>query len=83
MRQTDPTRTEFDTYLAVLLTQLCKKYTNLSVNRGSKTLTFFYSDAEGDHQFTINKDYAIECFNKAEMPKEIAFLLERADIGEG
>jgi hypothetical protein len=82
MRQTDPTRTEFDTYLAVLLTQLCKKYTNLSVNRGSKTLTFFYSDAEGDHQFTINKDYAIECFYSSEMPKEIAFLIEKGDVVE-
>lgn len=83
MRLTDPTNTEFDTYLKVLLTQLCKKYTNLSVNRSNRTITFFYSDAEGDHQFTISREYAIECFNNAEMPREIVFLLERADIGEG
>ena len=82
MKELEKHPSGFDTYLNALMMVLRKKYKDLSVNRGRNTITFFYSDTEGDHQFTMDKDEVIKCYNESEYPKEIHFLLEQADRTE-
>lgn len=82
MKELETSPHPFDSYLQALMLALSMRYTNLSVNRGRKTITFFYSSPEGDHQFTMDKDEVLKCYTDSEYPKEIVFLLERADKTE-
>ena len=70
----------FDKYLFSLLELLRTKYFNVSVNRGSKTYTFFYSDSEGSHQFTLGLADIGVSYIYAEIPKEIKYLVENEGL---
>jgi hypothetical protein len=68
-----------DKYLSATAELLKTKYENVSMNRGKNSVTFFYSNAEGDHQFSLDKSDVIKYFLDNETPKEIHFLLEVGD----
>jgi len=65
----------FDKYLNALMILLRVHYKDVSVNRGKETVTFFYSDTEGDHQVSIYNGYMQKCFDGTVIPREIEYLL--------
>lgn len=69
----------FDKYLNTLMKLLRVDYKDVSVNRGKETVTFFYSDTEGDHQFSIYNGYIQKCFDSQSIPREIEYLLIEGD----
>ena len=75
MTHIEPSAHPFDKYLFSLLELLRTKYFNVSVNRGSKTYTFFYSDQKENHRLTIPGGELSGYYMMSETPKQILDLL--------
>lgn len=78
MKDLQPYAGDLDKYLYSLLELLRTKYYNVSVNRGSKEVTFFYKIHLNmpPIYFTIPNGELLGYYMNSEIPKEIKMLIE-------